>query len=46
MEMCDGMEIGHGMEMLDGMELWDCMEICNLCDKNHNVHTNNPNALY
>ena len=36
----DGMEIGHGMEMLDGMEL------CNLYDKNHNVNTNNQNAMY
>ena len=51
-DILDGMEIGHGMEMwdgmemCDGMEMWDGMEICNLCDKKHNVSTNNPNALY
>ena len=39
-DILDGMEIEHGMEIVDGME------ICNLCDKNHNVNTNNPNALY
>ena len=36
----------HGMEMWDGWMDPDGMEIGNLCHKNHNVHTNNPNALY
>ena len=45
-DVLDGMKVGHGMEMWDGMEILDGMETCNLCDKNHNVNTNNPNALY
>ena len=46
MEMLDGIEMLDGMEILDGMEMWDGMEIGNLCNKKHNVNTNNPNALY
>ena len=48
-----GMEVWYGnvvwkcgKEMCDGMEMWDGMEIGNLCDKKHNVNTNNQNALY